>query len=160
MITRTRLAVLVALGAMSNSCRDVVAPGIDTESDAATWKTWVIPNAAALRPAPPPSDGSAQQKQELDEVVALQQSRSAATDTAIARWSGLPTSPWHALALDRLEVYWVLLPDVRLATPARTARVMALLNVAMYDALVAAWDAKFVYRRRTPAEASSRLSAL
>src|SRR5206468_10475920 len=67
----------------------------------------------------PPLAGTPQAAEEITEIVQLQRSRTAATDSMIRRWSGLPTSPWHALALDRLEVYWVLLPDVRSATPAR-----------------------------------------
>ena len=147
--------------AVLGSCSDSpTSPGIDREETAGSWKTWSIANGAAMRPLPPPAAGSAQATQELNEVLALQSGRTAATDAAIARWSALPTSPWHALALDRMQVYWVLLPDVRLATPARSARLMALLNVAMYDAMVATWDAKYLYRRQSPAEADGRVRAL
>jgi membrane-associated phospholipid phosphatase len=97
---------------------------------------------------------------EIAEILQLQQSRTASTDAAIKRWSTLPTAPWHAAGLSGLEIYWVLLPDVRVATPARSARVMALLNVAMYDALVAAWDAKYTYRRRQPSEVDPRVQSL
>ena len=143
------------------ACSDApTVPRFDAEETAGDWKTWVIPSSDALRPAPPPVAGSAQLAQELDEIVAVQSARSEQMDSVIVRWSALPTAPWHALALDRMEVYWVLLPDVRLATPPRTARAMALLNVAMYDALVATWNAKYAYRRKAPSETDPRIRAV
>lgn len=160
MRSRARSILLVASYAIIAACRDATAPQFDVEESAGTWKPWVISSSSALRPAAPPATGSAQAEQELAEIVSMQQARSAATDSAIARWSGIPTANWHALALDRMEVYWVLLPDVRLATPARTARAMALINVAMYDALVATWDAKYAYRRKAPWEADARVHGL
>src|SRR5207253_2274052 len=70
------------------------------------------------------------------------------------------TAHWHEKTLDLLEFYWALLPDVRFATPVRSARILSLVNVAMYDAMVAAWDAKVAYRRTAPAEADPRVKAL
>jgi membrane-associated phospholipid phosphatase len=72
----------------------------------------------------------------------------------------LPTTPWHTLTLDMLEFYWALLPDVRPATPVRSARILALVNTAMYDALVATWDAKYAYMRRAPSLVDSRVRQL
>jgi membrane-associated phospholipid phosphatase len=136
------------------------APAFDREEGAGRWKTWVISSGAALRPAAPAAAGSPQAVQEIADIIQLQKTRTAATDAVIRRWDDLPTTPWHSLALDRLEIYWVLLPDVRSATPARSARIMTLLNTAMYDALVATWDAKYTYRRRSPAEEDQRVEAL
>jgi membrane-associated phospholipid phosphatase len=156
-----RRALGLAMLVTSVTCGESpVEPRIDREVDAGAWKTWVIANGASLRPPPPPAPGSAQAVAEIADILAIQRTRTAAMDSAIQRWSGLPTAPWHALALDRLEVYWVLLPDVRLATPVRSARIMALLNVAMYDALVAAWDAKHFYQRGAPAEEDHRVQVL
>jgi membrane-associated phospholipid phosphatase len=135
-------------------------PRADSEADAGGWKTWVLANGAELRPSTPPAFGSAQAKQELDEIVQIQKARTAATDAMIRRWDDVPTAPWHALALDRLAVYWVLLPDVRVATPARSARVLALVNVAMYDAIVATWNAKYAFNRPAPFKEDGRIQAL
>lgn len=127
---------------------------------AATWSTWVLGDANALRPAPPPADGSPQQAAELEQIVALQAARTAATDSLVRRYDGDPTSLWTREAVDLLGLYWTILPDVRIATPARSARLMALLHVAMYDAVVAAWDAKFTYKRSAPSRASHQVRAL
>jgi membrane-associated phospholipid phosphatase len=118
----------------------------------------VLTSASELRPAPPAAPGSSDAIRELDSVTRAQIA-SAVPAAVIARWSGSPTAAWDSTALHLLDFYFPLLPDVRLATPARAARVMALLHVAMYDALLATWDAKYVYRRPSPAEVDSRIRA-
>jgi membrane-associated phospholipid phosphatase len=62
--------------------------------------------------------------------------------------------------MERLDFYWPLLPDVRIATPVRASRIMALLHVAMYDAMIATWDAKYAYQRPAPARSNGRVRAL
>jgi membrane-associated phospholipid phosphatase len=149
--------MLVATLMVGISCGESpVEPAIARDANAGTWRTWVIPNGAALRPAPPVSNAAV----ELDEIVAMQQTVTPAEAAMIERWNTLPTSEWHELALDLFGFYWILLPDVRVATPAMSARAFALLHVAMYDALVAAWDAKHAFNRQPPARADSRVRAL
>jgi membrane-associated phospholipid phosphatase len=157
-VKRPGLTVLLAL---SVSCSELpVVPRADPEAAAGSWKTWVLANGADLRPPTPPGLASLEARQELEQIVQIQSARTPATDEMIRRWSGVPTAPWHALALDRLGVYWVLLPDVRVATPARSARAMALVNVAMYDALVATWSAKYAFNRPAPFKEDGRIRAL
>jgi membrane-associated phospholipid phosphatase len=120
----------------------------------------VIAGASAVRPPDPPAANSAQQAAELDEAVRLQAARTTTTDSLVRAWSGDPGAPWSRIAIDRLDFYWPLLPDVRTATPIRAARIAALMHVAMYDAIVAAWDAKYVFNRQPPARASGRVRAL
>ena len=97
---------------------------------------------------------------EIDEIVRLQSARTAAIDSVVRQYAGDPGAPWSRLAVGRLDLYWPLLPDVLVATPVRAARVMSLLHAAMYDAVVASWDAKYAYNRRAPASASGRVKAL
>jgi membrane-associated phospholipid phosphatase len=132
----------------------------DREAGAGKWRPWVIASGAELRPAAPPASGSAAASREIDEIVRVQAARSPATDSAIRRWAGSPTAPWDSAALRVLDFYFPLLPNVRIATPVRAARAMALLNVAMHDALVATWDAKYAYARSAPAAADPRVRAL
>jgi membrane-associated phospholipid phosphatase len=120
----------------------------------------VLDGAADVRPPEPPVSGSTQHAAELDEIVRLQAARTSATDSLIRAWGGDPGTPWSTIAIDRLDFYWPLLPDVRTATPARAARIAALLHVTLYDATVAAWDAKYRFKRPAPARASNRVRAL
>jgi membrane-associated phospholipid phosphatase len=150
----------VLLGFCVVACHDApTQPAIDTELDAARWQGWTLSTPADLRPAPPPAAGSAEAARDLDDVLRMQ-STSPSTSDALHRWGGSPTTPWDSVALSHLDFYFPLLPDVRLATPVRAARAMALLHVATYDALLAAYDAKAAYRRPSPALADSRVRAL
>jgi membrane-associated phospholipid phosphatase len=157
-----RAATLVSLTlACTVACSDgPTGPTRDVDPDAGSWRTWVLANAAEIRPAAPPAPGSAQATAEIEEIIRLQAARTAESDSLIQVWEGLPTTPWHTLALDLSGFYWVLLPDVRIATPARSARTFALLHVAMYDALVATWDAKYVYNRAPPVRVDRRVRTL
>lgn len=155
-----RAAALVLCVAVSACSDGPVSPRLPVESDAGQWHPWVLASGSAVRPPAPSADQSAQSQQELDEIVRLQSARTAMTDSLVRFWDTLPTERWHALTLDMLEFYWALLPDVRPATPVRSARILALVNVAMYDALVATWDAKYAYKRRPPAVSDARVRPL
>jgi membrane-associated phospholipid phosphatase len=124
--------------------------------EVAQWSTWVLGDPGPFRPAAPSSTGS----QEIEEIVTLQQGRTPALDSTIRRWDGDPTSLWTRIAVERLDFYWPLLPDVRVATPVRAARIMALLHVALHDAMIATWDAKYAHGRRGPSQADARVNAL
>lgn len=153
--------VSLALALQLTACAEPsVAPVAPAEPLAATWSTWVLPDADVLRPPPPPADGSTEAAQEVEAIVSAQGARTAATDSLIRRYDGDPTSVWTHEAVDLLGFYWTILPDIRIATPARSARLMALLHIAMYDAVVATWDAKFTYKRNAPARTSNRVRAL
>ena len=156
----TALALVIGASTVAACGSDPVSPGRAAGAEVSGWPTWVLPTGDAVRPPEPPARGSAQEANEIDEIVRLQGSRTAATDSAVRVWSGNPTTAWSRLAVGRLDFYWPLLPDVRIATPVRAARVMSLLHVAMYDAVVATWDAKYAYKRSAPARASSRVRAL
>ena len=132
----------------------------DADIGAGSWRTWVVANGGELRPPAPDPAGSEAERRELDEVLQLQRTRSAASDSAIRRWRDSPAAPWDSAALRLLDFYFPLLPDVRTATPVRAARVMALLHVAMYDAMVTTWNAKYEFRRPSPAEADPRVTLL
>lgn len=147
----------LALAALVLACSDSPAgPVRDRDADAGRWATWVLPSGAALRPPPPPAAGSAEAAHDLDEVLRVQR-EAGMSDAEIRHWDGPPTGPWSELAVDLLEFYWALLPDVRTATPVRSARILALLHVAIYDALVATWDAKYAYERKPPYRTDGRV---
>jgi membrane-associated phospholipid phosphatase len=96
-----------------------------------------------LRPPPPPPRETA--TAEADELRALARGRDAATRDAIAYWdTGPPSYRWNELAVAEA------LAHHQYTHPA--ARGLALLHVALDDALVAAWDAKYAYRRPRPSD--------
>ena len=158
---RAALCAALSAGALAGCGDAPAAPSAAArEARAGQWRGWVLASGDELRPAAPPAVGSAAAARELDEVVRRQGARTAAGDSLVRRWAGSPTAAWDSAALRVLDFYFPLLPSVRVATPVRAARAMALLNVAMHDALVATWDAKYAYGRPAPAEADRRVRAL
>lgn len=111
------------------------------EPGAGSWATWVVDRVSVLRPAPPPSRAATATEQA--ELRRLTTTRDAAGRELIAYWdAGPPAYRWNQLAVV------ALLGDNAYTHVA--ARSLALLHVALHDATVAAWDAKYAYRRPRP----------
>ena len=119
-------------------------PARQVEPGAGAWKTWVLRSGDQLRlPAPPDTAGTAA---ELAQVQALASQRDAARNT-IRFWdAGAPNYRWNELALSKLPAA----PGTNGPPGAQAFRGMALLSVAVYDAMVAAWDSKYAYGRPRP----------
>lgn len=151
------LGAALLLGSCSDDTGDPTTPTARKESDAGTWRTWIIQDGASLRPPAPPAAGSAEAKAEIAEILALQAKLDTATLSDIRHWDGLPTSAWTAELLAQQEHAWILQPEVVAGTPVRASRAGALMHAAIYDALVATWNAKYVYNREAPFRADSRV---
>lgn len=128
------------------------------DAEAESWRAWVAPMSSLDMSVLPPA--TTVTAAEVDAMVTRQHALSAADRAAIARWSGLPSLPWTRYTLDRLGFYWPLLPDIRIATPVRAARVMAVLHTAMYDALRATWEIKYRVQRPQPWMAHAAIANL
>lgn len=121
------------------------------EPKAGTWKTWVLTSGSQLRrPAPP--DAAATEK-ELQDLKALVAKRDAAALDQIAYWdTGAPTYRWNELAATE---------SLKANQDGNTGgRTMALVNVAMYDATIAAYDSKYTYNRLRPNELDPALNTV
>jgi hypothetical protein len=125
------------------------AAGEQIEPNAGTWKTWVIPSGRDLRVAPPPNDAAT--TAEINQLRKLASQRDGAAKDAIAYWNvGPPSYRWHDIALTevmRNNLTWNF-----------AMRDFALLHVAIYDAMVAAWDSKYSYNRKRPSEVDGSLT--
>jgi membrane-associated phospholipid phosphatase len=121
------------------------------EPEAGQWQTWVLESSDALRPAAPP-DAAATQA-ELAEVQQAVAGLDEAALQQIAYWdAGAPNYRWLEIAFNQFKS--------KGANPQRTGRGIALLNVAIYDAIVAAWDAKAAYNRPRPSQVDPTLTPL
>lgn len=121
------------------------------EPDAGAWPTWVVADVSAVRPAAPP--GQDDTRAELQEMRMLTAAPSEDDLQQIAYWdAGAPSYRWIELALAQARSN----PQ----TPHRIFRQMALMNVAISDAMVAAWDAKYAYNRARPAALAPALPVL
>jgi hypothetical protein len=104
-------------------------------------KPWVMASSAQFRPGPPPALTSAIWARDYNEIKAIGSKNSAqrtAEQTALAKF-------WEATAP---AVYWPVARSVA-AVPGRevtaNARLMAIAGMAMDDALIAVFDAKYAY---------------
>ncbi|NRR32080.1 vanadium-dependent haloperoxidase [Oxalobacteraceae bacterium] len=110
------------------------------------WKTWMVENPSQLRPTPP-AFGSERFLRDLQEVVDVQ-NKLTPEQLRIARFwvdgSGSVTPPghWNQIAQDLVRQY-------RLDDGA-TAKLFAMLNVALADSFIAVWDSKYHYWTARP----------
>jgi hypothetical protein len=117
------------------------------EPTAGSWKTWILSSGDQFRPAAPPIKSAT--AAELDELHKLAEMRTAETLDRISYWdAGSPGYRWNEIATQQ---------TLKTGMGLDAYRVMALLNVAIYDATVAAWDAKYVHNRARPAASDPAL---
>ena len=110
------------------------------EPDAGTWKTWVLQSPDQVRIGAPPYVPD-----DIAELRRFELARSDSTLDQVLFWdSGGPSYRWNEIALN--ETVRAGLNNVRYS------RVMALVNVALYDAIIAAWESKYLHRRPRPVE--------
>jgi membrane-associated phospholipid phosphatase len=127
---------------------DDITPTTMIEPEAGSWKTWVLSSGDQLRPEAPPDETAT--KDELAELQAKVADRDAAALDRISYWdAGSPGYRWNELAMQQTARSGMALDSYRL---------MPLLNAAIYDATIAAWDAKYAYNRSRPAGAGATLT--
>jgi membrane-associated phospholipid phosphatase len=121
------------------------------EPQAGTWSTWVLENGSQLRPAAPP--GKLETKAEIQELKVLAEQRDQNALDRIAYWNtGAPAYRWNEMAIE--EALFANLNSMM------AGRALALIHAAIYDATVAAWDAKFTYNRLRPSQIDRRLTTV
>jgi hypothetical protein len=130
--------VTAGLGWSAASAAPARAPAL--EPSAGSWKTWLLASGDQFRAPPPP--GAAASWVELRRLGDLVAQRDANALDQIAYWdAGAPGYRWNEIAIDQAIKATF--------SGARGARMMALLNTAIHDATVAAWDSKQAYERPT-----------
>jgi membrane-associated phospholipid phosphatase len=128
-------------------CALAVAAGLpllaQVEPNAGKWKTWVLTSANEFPVAAPPSrEETARELAWLKSYLAETRQLPEAMKQSRMWTAGPPAYRW----VDRM----VTLIETRGFSNPKNARNIALLNVAMYDATIAAWNAKYMYNRPRP----------
>jgi membrane-associated phospholipid phosphatase len=121
------------------------------EPQAGTWKTWVIASGPQLRVPPPP--GRAASEKELGELTQMAATRDRTAIDRVAYWdTGSPSYRWSEIAVTEYLKNgsgWLI-----------AARGLALMHIAIYDAMVAAWDSKYTYNRPHPSTINAGLTTI
>jgi membrane-associated phospholipid phosphatase len=121
------------------------------EPRAGEWRSWVISSGRDYRVAPPPD--RRETRAELRELAALLCDNNDETRRQIAYWdAGAPAYRWIEMLNQRIFA--------GTPTTAYPQRVYAYVALAMYDATIAAWEAKYHYNRRRPSEQDRSLRAV
>jgi hypothetical protein len=121
-----------------------------------TWRTWVLPANDALRPPPPPAFDSEATRAALAEVKAWPRSPKANHDAIY----------WDVFGGNRIFQLWnaelarMVLEYDFAADPVRNAGAFAAVNIAIYDAGIACWDAKYAYWYIRPSELDPEVRTL
>jgi hypothetical protein len=113
--------------------------------------------AVSLRPPPPPSTGSEQFKKETEEVLYYSMHPTRERMKIVHYWAdgaGTYSPPGHWDAIAAEEFVKENLSEVR------WARNMALLNMAMMDAGIICWDAKYFYFNPRPCQTDPNIKTL
>ena len=107
----------------------------------ATMTPWVLERPSQFRPGPPPALNSAQYTADFNEVKdwgrAVGSLRSADQDVLSVFWTANTPLNWNRVASQLLAADG--------SSMLERARVLALVNVAMADAAIGCWDAKYRY---------------
>src|SRR5215207_6306397 len=124
---------------------------------AGTWRTWLIASGDALRPPPPPAPDSTQKISELAELKAVQRSPALTSHAWFWEWGAGGSRAWYFWnEQTSRKVLEYGLSD----KPPEAARAFVLVSMAVHDAVVACWDAKYAYWAMRPFQIDSELKPL
>lgn len=117
---------------------------------AASWGTWVLKDGGEVQPQPPVAYDTPEYWHEAEEVLAVSRVLTAeqkriAEDWNLDRGSVTPAGVWNLKAREL-----IVAGDL---DALHAARVLAVLNIALVDASIAAWRAKFTYWTQRPVSA-------
>lgn len=108
---------------------------------------WNVPDVELTRPGPPPAVGSAEYEADVEILIAHQNNMTEEKRRIANYWQdGLgtytPPGHWNTIAFEYIVKNKM--------NPLRTVRTLAYLNMAMQDAGISCWDAKYYYHYPRP----------
>ncbi len=120
-------------------------------------KPWCIPNIEEVRPVPPPAPGSSEYEAAVAELKDYSENltdeqREIANFWADGAGTYTPPGHWNRFASEAIV-------DNKL-NPLRSARVFAYMNMAIMDAGISCWDAKYYYHYPRPTQSIPGFKAI
>jgi membrane-associated phospholipid phosphatase len=151
MLPMNRLVVATALATFASVGFGQGAPK-GVEPGAGSWRTFVISSGKDYRVPPPPSEADSRGEAAWVKAVASSNASNTEVERKIRFWdAGAPAYRWIDYLVKRQNA----------GTPTTTYphRVYAYVAMAMHDATVAAWDAKYFYNRPRPNQLEPGINA-
>lgn len=150
------------------------------DEKAGTWKTYILAFANDVAVAAPKASTDAAYLKELDSLKnKILPNVTTDNQKAVAYWGAGAVYRWNEIARELAARYNVPpastadgkypVPDAAnpladpkfpFANPPYTARALAYLSVAQYDALVSAWNYKYKYNRQAPSKVDASIKTL
>ena len=113
-------------------------------------RPWLLDSVSQFRPAPPPAYGSPTFQAALEEVRRVARERTPEQTKIAQKWNAAdPWAMWNETASSAIRRH--ALSDVH------AARVLAVMNVAASDAVIACFEAKYYYWTIRPSQADTTL---
>lgn len=181
----TLLKVLSLVLLLASCNKEVASPELEalvpgsSDPSGGQWKPFVVANVAALNIPAPATLTSSTYQAELEAVRAAQAGADARQKDALAYWSAGAVYRWQEIARELAARYNLPpksnpdgtypapdpnrpcdYPKFPFANPPYASRAFAYLSVAQYDALVAAWNFKFTFKRPAAAASDPRIQYL
>jgi membrane-associated phospholipid phosphatase len=148
----------------------------NVDEKAGTWKTYILTTPTDVTVATPSASTSAEYVAELADLKAKSASLTQAQQEAVVYWGTGAVYRWNEIARELAARYNTPpasnadgkypVPDAAnpladprfpFANPPYTARALAYLSVAQYDALVAAWNYKYKFKRSAPSKTDATI---
>ena len=113
-------------------------------------RPWLLDSASQFRPAPPPAYGSPAYQAALEEVRRVARERTPEQTKIAQKWNSVdPWAPWNETASAAIRRHHM--------SDADAARVLAVLNAASSDAVIACFEAKYHYWTIRPSQADTTI---
>ncbi|MGV3559077.1 phosphatase PAP2 family protein [Larkinella arboricola] len=157
--------------------RDSYVP-VSTDEKAGTWKTYQLSSATEIPVAEPKAVSSPEYIAELASLKKQSASLTKEQREAVEYWGAGAVYRWNEIARELSARYNIPpaynaegkypVPDAAnpladpkfpFANPPYTSRALAYLSVAQYDALVAAWNYKYQFKRAAPSRTDATIKA-
>ncbi|MFD1141366.1 phosphatase PAP2 family protein [Larkinella insperata] len=175
------LSLVALLGACDKTIdepqRDSYTP-ISTDEKAGTWKTYLLSSSSEIAVAEPKAVSSPEYIAELASLKQQSASLTKEQREAVEYWGAGAVYRWNEIARELSARYNIppaynaegkypvpdpanplADPKFPFANPPYASRALAYLSVAQYDALVAAWNFKYQFKRPAPSKTDATIKA-
>ena len=178
--------LFIVLGGLLLSCEKTITEPVKVaylptklDEKAGNWKTYILTKADEISVTEPKAANSAEYLAELATLKTAISVISPENKKAVTYWGAGSVYRWNEIARELAAKYNLApaatadgkypVPDAAnpladpkfpFANPPYTARALAYLSVAQYDALVAAWNYKFKFNRKAPSKNDQTISSL
>ncbi len=149
------------------------------DEKAGTWKPYVLTSASQVVVAEPKAANSTEYQAELSKLKSSISAITPEQRKAVAYWGAGAAFRWNEITRELAARYNLApasnaegkypVPDAAnpladpkfpFANPPYTARALAYLSVAQYDALITAWNYKYKFNRKAPSKNDATISTL